>query len=74
MRQEACPDCLLFSEPVADAITEFYRAKAKYDAAKLNGTGDPDGNLAAATQKAGEVQRLAEKALREHIKQHGCKP
>jgi hypothetical protein len=72
--QAGCAERLQLSEPVADAITTFYLAKAKHDAAKPSGTGDPDGKLFAAIQKAGEQQRLAEKARWEHIKHQGCKP
>lgn len=72
MPRDACPERAAVSKPVVDAITEVYRAKAEYDAAKQKHAANVEA-LAATLQKARNAERGANRSLAEHIKQHGCK-
>jgi rRNA-processing protein FCF1 len=56
---------------VIAAVAETYRVKAEYDTAKRKRADNADA-LATALQVARKSERDAERALREHLEQHGC--
>ena len=56
---------------LVDATTEVYRAKNAYDFVKEKQVESLDA-LARVLQEATAVERAAELALNEHIRQHGC--
>ena len=72
MPQDSCPERVALSKAVAEAVTETYRAKGKYDTANEKQAGNLD-QLAEALSKARAAERAAERALQEHVNQHGCK-
>jgi hypothetical protein len=69
--EERCPERSRLSRPVVDAIAEVYRAKAAHDTAKQK-RADNEHELAIALRKARDAERAAERALGEHIMEHGC--
>jgi hypothetical protein len=72
MPTELCVERANLSRAVVDAITESYRAKGDYDKAKQKQAANVDA-LATALLKARAEERAAERALREHVEQDGCK-
>lgn len=71
MPQDPCPERSTLSKAVADAVTVTYRAKGKYDMANEK-QADNVGQLGDVLSKATAAERAAERALQEHIEQHGC--
>ena len=69
--QERCPERKALSRNVADAISGVYAARGHYE--KAMQIRKPDaGALQNALTQARNTQRAADRALREHIEQHGC--
>jgi hypothetical protein len=68
---EACKERTGLSQAVVDAVAKVYGAKKDYDSAKQKRA--VDATPAAALQRARDAERLAVRALEDHIKQHGCK-
>ena len=67
-----CPVRWQLSESVIDSIAASYKAKAVYDLAHSQTQAAMVAAASALTAARG-AQLRAEKALREHIEQHGCK-
>jgi hypothetical protein len=72
MSPDECPERTRLGKPVVDAVAEVYRAKEAYESAKLNHSAN-FAETAVDLTKAREAERIATKALGEHIKAHGCK-
>lgn len=68
---EGCKESVSLSCAVVDAVSKVYQAKFVYDSAKQKRGANTD-PLAAALQGAREFERLALRALDDHVKQHGC--
>jgi len=68
---EQCAERRILWSRLVDATTEVYRAKNAYDFVKEKQVESLDA-LARVLQEAMAVERAAELALKEHIRQHGC--
>jgi predicted RNA-binding Zn ribbon-like protein len=69
--QDPCPERSALSKAVAAAITESFQAREAYETAQEKGTGEIDAMCV--LMKARGALYAVERALREHIHQHGCK-
>lgn len=72
MPDAICPVRLKLSEAVVAAVKETYRTSADYKAALAKKTGDSIA-CAVALSEARDRERAAERGLRDHIEEHGCK-
>ena len=68
---DLCAERKFLSDAVVKAIGEFYRAKQEYNLAKAKRPEAVD-DLALVLQKARAEERVASRALADHIKEHGC--
>ena len=72
MSNEACAERARLLRPAIAAIAEVCRLKALHDLAILEHA-DNAGVLAISLAEARVTRRAAERAMQEHIAQHGCK-
>ena len=70
--ESLCQERLALARKVSEAITTVYWLREEQEAAKARKDGKAD-EFREALMHAREIQRKAERALREHIEQHGCK-
>jgi hypothetical protein len=70
--EERCPDRLTLSQDLSAAIATVYGIRREHEVAKVRKAPNT-GALLVALSQAREAQRRGERAVREHIKQHGCK-
>ena len=67
-----CPERSRLGKAVVNAVAEVYLAKETYNTAKQDPAKDVT-ELGVVLMKARGAERIATKALGEHIKEHGCK-
>jgi hypothetical protein len=71
MRMDECAEHRHLLKSVVAAVAEVYRVKIEYDAARRKRAENAE-ELAGAHLKAREAERMAARALAEHIAAHGC--
>jgi hypothetical protein len=68
--QRFCLGCRVLSDAVVAAMASVYRAKGAYESAKSRKASNV-GQLAADLAVARKSERVAAKALEDHVKEHG---